>query len=130
MTPTETEIARGFVACKGFRWLPGMLSVCGIRISDAADGKNFLYPHGIRAGDWRARPHVGPPLHDSIPDVTDPAFPGLALFLVREAWKEPGIGIRQRTSGQWQVLRPGRERSICCAETEAGALLLALQEAP
>jgi hypothetical protein len=61
---TENELAKRAVACKGWRWMPGMLALdTGLRLDEMTD-------------DWEAE----------VPDFSDPATLGCLLALVREAW--------------------------------------------
>jgi len=75
MTEEQIALAKRAVACKGWRWMPGML-------------------HGTLVGDeLQLRYRVGDlTLYldaDRVPDLTDPATLGCLLALVREAWGEP-----------------------------------------
>ena len=68
-----TELSRRAVACKGWRWLPGMLAIIprrtrGVRLSSGDELDEALSP---------------------MPDLTDPATLGCLLSLVRDAWDEP-----------------------------------------
>jgi len=72
-------LARRAVACKAWRWMPGM------RVS--SDSALFGPGHPGRVDDdvdasMRRLGYVG-----TIPDITDPATLGCMLALVREAWK-------------------------------------------
>jgi hypothetical protein len=100
---TEIEnIARRAVACKHWRWMPGMRW----RTQDDA----------ARLDDYQPEYMGGRP-SDALPDLTDPATIGCLLALVREAW---GLPIWVRTGAL--VL----ER----VEIEAAALVAALEAAP
>lgn len=67
MTEQMLDLARRAVACKGWRWMPGMADCYGRR---------------LREGDW-----LDPAAE--FPDLTDPATLGCLLALVREARGEP-----------------------------------------
>lgn len=67
MTEEQFTLARIAVACKGWRWMPGMADIWGER---------------MREGDGIDRMHA-------LPDLADPATLGCLLALVREAWKSP-----------------------------------------
>jgi hypothetical protein len=66
MTDDMLDLARRAVACKGWRWMPGMLTTEGMRVV-------------VRCFNDDNEPD------DDIPDLTDPATLGCLLALVREA---------------------------------------------
>ena len=68
MTPEQTKIARAFVKCSAWKWLPGMLG-----------GDTGLRFDGDPPHDWEAE----------YPDITDPATLGCIVQLVRDAWRRP-----------------------------------------
>jgi hypothetical protein len=70
MTEEQIALARRAVACRGFRWLPGMLTTEGMRVV-------------VRCFGDDNEPD------DDIPDLTDPATLGCLLALVREARAVP-----------------------------------------
>jgi len=77
MTPEMTDIARRAVACKGWRWMPGMLH------GTVVSGELTLC---YRIGDLTLYLDA-----DRLPDLADPATLGCVLALVREANKAPMI---------------------------------------
>lgn len=103
----KNELARRAVACKGWRWMPGMLA-CLYREDGTLMGSNR---HG--------RP--GP---DFLPDLTDPATLGCLLALVREALGIPYLCTSVSPEGRWWV------DGYSLHETEAAALVAALEAAP
>lgn len=131
------DLAKRAVACKRWRWMPGMLVDLGSRsmrldarsIEDLKDGENPIYP-------WQI---YGP----VIPDLTDPATLGCLLAMVREAWGSPfaqvspglgriGVASSVVDAGFW-VTYPNRDlddRSGFRGNTEAEALIAALEAAP
>lgn len=116
---TEDMLARRAVACRGFRWVRGMLRHDGYRYIGS----------GVWAR-WSDTAAVVTALHmpEQYPDLSDPATVGCLLALVREAW---GI-CEVRTGFRWCVvvrLAGGGRRSIYGA-TEAEALVAALEAAP
>lgn len=73
------DLARRAVACKAWRWMPGMRDCWGARVLD-------IGPSGLVDV-------TGPRLHGLVlasmleaPDLEDPATLGCLLALVREAW--------------------------------------------
>jgi hypothetical protein len=112
MTPAELEaLARRAVACKRWRWMPGMLYKqrrCGVR-PEAATAPI------IQGG--------------GLPDLTDPATLGCLLALVREAWGGPTLGLWcDFVKTIWIV--GDYEGELATAPTEAEALVAALEVAP
>jgi hypothetical protein len=71
---TALDLAQRAVACKGWRWMPGMLAT-------ARDGKAWRL--------WSARGRG----RADLPDLDDPATLGCLLALVREAWSLPGWAL-------------------------------------
>ena len=77
-----TGLAKRLVACKGFRWMPGMLTVTGYRL--------VRPQHGM----WRITQHapenhldcVDVADHNFVPDLTDPATLGAVESLLPPQW--------------------------------------------
>jgi len=119
------ELARRAVACKRWRWMPGMLSEKGLRvIRRDSDG----YVVGYYQDNW----YMAECVAGTLPDLTDPATLGCLLALVREAW---GAGAYLLPDGGWYVkgarLKSGDSINLgICAKTEAEALVAALEAAP
>lgn len=154
MTDDLIKLARRAVACKGFRWLPGMRTVDAMRVIHDPDRWPDR-PCAIREGGWvdTAPPR---PLGDDLPDLTDPATIGCLLALVREAWGQPemccqrsiapGLGVYLalvREAWGQDDLGASRYRERWCVEvtppeglhyvygaSEAEALAAALEGAP
>lgn len=74
------ELGKRLVACKHFRWMPGMRGV------DVQNG-GYARRHTDRPGvtPWHAFDYCV--VEELIPDLRDPATLGCALALVREAWE-------------------------------------------
>jgi hypothetical protein len=117
------------LACKGWRWMPGMLG-----LSNQSSSRSIW----IRI--------VDPPMDDASecwPDFSDPATLGCLLALVREAWNDPTLGlfaVRGGRSGRparvWafggrRPRRKGFDASIASAffGSEAAALVFGLEAA-
>jgi hypothetical protein len=114
------ELARRFVACKGWRWLPGMLTMDGWRVYDACGGLCDLVNVDSGILDCKI-------FGTLLPDLSDAATRGAILQLVREAWGDPDTGIYKH-GRRWCVIMGGRCEDFF-AETEAEALLAALEAA-
>lgn len=151
-----SDLARRAVACKGWRWLPGMRAVgdlsayggrvCGIiggcielALDDReSDGEGIEWHSQARssigwiqvAGEMRC---------NSLPDLTDPATIGCILALAREAWQAPALQVSPAR------VADGSVREWFCyvntsdnkyadpyfmGATEAEALIAALEAAP
>jgi hypothetical protein len=108
---TELEsLARRAVACKGWRWMPGMADCWGGR---------------VREGDGLDRAAA-------LPDFRDPATLGCLLALVREAYRQPRIVAVPMSNDKWGVAIPSvlRTTDRFRSDTEAEALVKALEAAP
>ena len=137
MTDAEvTALGRRAVACKAWRWMPGMLHAGGIGERVLAVCDRYLTV---------AWPHVDTiatsTLDGAFPDLRDPATVGCLLALVREAWHEPRfcVGFRPRgradpTPDLWYVEADCGGSVIPATllfhRTEAEALIAALEAAP
>lgn len=77
MTEQEwIELGRRAVACRGWRWLPGMLEFGGVRANGEQYGGSVWVEHC--GGGYE-------PVNGWVPDLRDPATVGCLLALVREA---------------------------------------------
>ena len=134
MSKTEMEeLGKRAVACKHWRWMPGMLDAYGDRVLSVVVGKagaevttDYLEWTGIaymqtqQHGTWAddERRHARP-------DLSDPATLGCLLALVREAW---GDVKYSEPMGGWYVFN---KRFVGARyDTEAEALVAALEAAP
>jgi hypothetical protein len=128
------ELARRAVACKGWRWLSGMRAV----------GRRNLPAAWFRAEE--STPALTGEWSGALPDLTDPATLGCLLVLVRQAWGDPRAYLCDYggydsvewgvVSHEWDAKRQaeGPKAWFSCllgdADTEAGALVAALEAAP
>jgi hypothetical protein len=109
------ELAKRAVACKRWRWMPGMLTINGTRIQRT--------PNVEITAAW--------------PDLDDPATLGCLLALVREAWGDLGASVwHDRRVGLWSWMAGGCTHGVWRPFDEDGytleaeALVAALEAAP
>ena len=120
-------LGRRLVACKHFRWVPGMV----------------VYGRSVQPFGWLGRvrlteSHEHPTqLRDPWPDLADGATRGAVLALVREAWNAPHAAPQWDQRWQhWAVLAPDYNqeceawKNLGAENTEAEALAVALEAAP
>jgi hypothetical protein len=118
MTPELEALGRRAVACKGFRWMPGMADCWGGR---------------VREGDGLDRA-------SAFPDFTDAATLGCLLALVREAFTSADrlwggrVEVHQDSHCLFVVVRPEHDpngflyhRWVSSGESEIEALVVALE---
>lgn len=113
MTEEIIAIGRRAVACKGWRWMPGMADLWGGR---------------MREGDGIDRLHA-------LPDLTDAATLGCLLALVREAWGDASAycyrGGGDELTGTWHVTIDQRTHRVSRrGKSEAESLVATLEAAP
>lgn len=131
------ELGKRAVACKGWRWMPGMLAMSWsddlgtVRVyhpQTASRSPLVIHYGGNR---WDMSMH-GPYL----PDLRDPCTLGGLLALVREAWGDPTIHLTcvdSLEAGQYDLgVRSVADKwsSDLLSDSEAEALVAALEEAP
>jgi hypothetical protein len=125
------ELARRAVACKRWRWVPGMLSAKGLRVT-RRDSDGYV------VGYYEDLSYIAECVPGSLPDLTDPATLGCLLALVREAWgNEASVSLN--ISSFWAVggakIQKGKSAGHTInlgiwKLTEAEALVAALEVAP
>ena len=132
MTDDMINLGKRAVACKGWRWMPGMRTADAMRVIHDPDRWPDR-PCAIREGGWvdTAPPR---PLKDDLPDLSDPATVGCLLALVQEAW---GPDLRIFRDGVWFVeFAPSKvpedmyAHRTFTAHTLVDALVAALEGAP
>lgn len=133
MAPPDNmiELARRAVACKGFRWMPGMKDLESWRLSRELP----LGGWDAQGGEWEYQQLAH---HPKLPDLSDPATLGCLLALVREAWGNPrlvAIYCEAANPGQsegWAVQVADNRLPVAGEDyaTEAEALVAALEAAP
>jgi hypothetical protein len=119
------ELARRAVACKRWRWMPGMLSNKGLRVV-RRDSDGYV------VGYYANQEYIAECVPGTLPELWDPATFGCLLALVRQAW---GAGVYLVPDGGWIVkgarLKNGATVNLgIVAKNEAEALVAALEVAP
>lgn len=124
MTEEMIALARRAVACKGWRWMPGMRCLVG-----PLHAPYRYVTHDYAPPEGKDVAFTDPVL----PDLTDPATLGCLLALVREAWGDPHASVWY-DSEYWQSGNRwswhAKEQSLVDYDTEAEALVAALEEKP
>lgn len=127
MNPEMIDLAKRLVACRGFRWMPGMKDLEGWRLYREL-------PFGgwdAIGGEWEYHQLAHFP---KLPDLTDPATLGCLLALVREVWGMPtGITVGYSSDeALWGVSWSGATHGGWCGrgKIEAEALVVALENTP
>lgn len=123
MTTDFETLACRAVACRHWRWMPGMLTTYATRVNSVT-----------RNGS--PEPRLGGLIEaDPLPALDDPATMGCLLALVREAHNAPAAYLIGTVSNEWVVhhfaepegyWRPMTKRQ----SSEAAALVAALEAAP
>ncbi len=124
MTEAGTTRASRAVACPGWQWRRGMLTMKGLLVTDLG----LIGLLGVS--------DLGLP--SELPDLADPGTLGHLLALVREAWSEPSASVIRYTRPggdyRWFVVLPDADgdpdRIDDGHESEAEALVAALEAAP
>jgi hypothetical protein len=141
MTDNMIELGKRAVACRGWKWMPGMRTLDAMRVIHDPDRWPDR-PCAIREGSWvdTAPPR---PLGDDLPDLSDPATLGCLLALVREAYRDAS----KLWDGHVEVRRDHRilffvvsfrhdasgalvEDTLTTGGTEAEALVASLESVP
>lgn len=152
MTPEVEALGRRAVACKSWRWMPGMVAIHPDgSVSRVLFGRGYSFVGAYRRELKTKSPSwwqgwSGQVQHSQygyagfehctpIPDLTDPATLGCLLALVREVVGDPGIGAIRQFVGtmnggdMWELIGEGGELGTY-HQTEAEALVAALEAAP
>jgi hypothetical protein len=135
MTEQMFALARRAVACKGWRWMPGMRGELSsglvVRLGPPDEGSLW---YAVLAGGATCTVDMRHRSYTVTPDLSDPATRGCLLALVREAWKDPALCALRELCGDWcwsvgrgEVATALRGQA---ATTEAEALVAALEAAP
>jgi hypothetical protein len=120
MTDEQIALARRAVACRGWRWMPGMLTSFNARHL----GRHLWVDQGSSVVVY-ADQNEG-----EVPDLTDPATLGCLLALVREAWGDKAV-IHIENNNWFYVETDGRHLwDEDNASSLLAALVAALEAAP
>lgn len=132
MTDELIELGRRAVACKGWRWMPGMLTISDERMSDEGWPQYDVLEYGssgvAECVKWNGKPNKG-----ALPDLRDPATLGCLLALVREVWGDACACVLPVDYGpggvMWVCRLAAGGRSLTARHwpTEAEALVAALE---
>jgi hypothetical protein len=129
------DLARRAVACKGWRWMPGMVTEAGYVV--LCDGGELTSEREFVANWYEHSEHFACIDEFDLPDLKNPATLGCLLALVREAWGQPdGVPVTVTHMGGYDsyelvVCGLGRWKdSPGQGSTEAEALVAALEAAP
>ena len=111
-------LAERAIACEGWRWMPGMRNKRG-----------FLrgFSGWLAVDDGWCELDTYPP---HLPDLSDPATLGCLLALVRSAYGDPWIRIEPMSSGWVCIYSKPPPGFPANGDTEAEALVAALECAP
>jgi hypothetical protein len=123
MTDEQTALSRRAVVCRGWRWLSGALDQTGRRVMcvwpDDLGIKWSHIPENCVVRDA-----------DALPDLTDAATLGCLLALVRELRQEPTGFVVPTHAGGWSYYTRLIAADWYAGDTEAEALVAALEAAP
>lgn len=129
MTEEQIALARRAVACRGWRWMPGMATNSKFRrVVDACPVERVpcCAEEGATYDDCHA---VWLEHDDLLPDLTDPATLGCLLALVRQALDTPRAHVLYVAGlHRWECADNRVVHAV--GATEAEALVAALEEAP
>ena len=152
MTDEQKALSRRAVACKNWRWMPGMLAFDAggnqHRVIEHDAGREYITTMLRDYNDAHCESSAR--AVDLTPVLDDPATMGCLLYLVREAWPDEWhefmvpifdgfshwrVGCLQleRLPGAPQVIVPVNQETmkpLVWAYTEAEALVAALEAAP
>ena len=121
------SLARRAVACKGWRWMPGMKTLAGWRVSSVP------LPDMVVLKLSGYHDYTLPP--DTVvercrePDLSDPATLGCLLALVREAWADTHVSAGFRMFSMAPMVWVPSQNKYFHGSSEAEAMVAALEAA-
>jgi len=118
------ELGRRAVACKRWRWMPGMLSNKGLRVT-RRDSDGYV------VGYYQDLSYIAECVPGTLPDLSDPATLGCILALVRKAHCDPRMFVEAYSflRDKWRCVGVSFS-SEWVGPNEAAALVAALEVAP
>ena len=151
MNPDLETLGKRAVACPRWRWMPGMAAIyeanhsltdkhsgMAVQVTEirlVAEAFVICEPEHRFAEvsillNGKTRSYGSLFTKDLTPDLSDPATVGCLLALVREAWPSNGmesVSAHHSHAQKWLIDLPGK---VICGDTEAEALVAALEAAP
>lgn len=117
------DLARRAVASKRWRWMPGMLSETGLRVTRRDDD-------GYVVGYYENLSYIAQCVPGTLPDLSDPATLGCLLALVREAHRDPRMFVEAYSflGDTWRCMGVSFS-SEWIGPNEAASLVIALEAA-
>jgi hypothetical protein len=139
MNEEQIALARRAVACRGWRWMPGMRARgCGdsgvvTNVWCDPDTHQTTDIYVSYDEECRSCLHTAPGYDQCLPDLSDPATLGCLLALVRSAWRDRYASVWCDTQfstweDRWVYSADGTTKTGF--STEAEALVYALEAAP
>lgn len=140
MTDEQIKLARRAVACRGWRWMPGVRAVgryphYPVRVH--AFGENIQDVEDMASSDerlpWQQAAEYGDSIYPGpyLPDLTDAATVGCLLALVREVWSDPYLCAVGDPDTGWRVdAVTAQVQDLHGYASEAEALVSALERSP
>jgi len=123
------DLGRRAVACKHWRWMPGMLAIVGTTSYRVLTKPAEVATAVKHEDDGSVTPSAFQVVK-GMPDLSDPATLGCLLHLVREAWgvERAVVWWNEHDQGWVADVRP--RNFVFVRDSEAHALVAALEAAP
>jgi hypothetical protein len=128
MTEAQVELAKRALACRGWRWMPGMSTSNGGRVFAVDVDGSCQLDFGAEEVPFWCTPET---MSKMTPEVTDPATVGCLLALAREVWSDPYLCAVGDPDTGWRVdAVTAQVQDLHGYRIEAEALVAALEAAP